>query len=92
MSVVTLKFDSAHAAPPRMSSQVRPTAPPTALQAKTFEEQKAAFASDDRIHFSKASGTWQYEADDGAEMEWDASKGAWVPLVSNSCSFLSNTC
>lgn len=63
-----------------MSSSVS-ASPPTALQAKTFEEQAAAFASDDRIHFSKATGTWQFEDEDGSEMEWDASKGAWVPLV-----------
>ncbi|KAF8577745.1 hypothetical protein K439DRAFT_1532040 [Ramaria rubella] len=64
-----------------MSSSAASAAPPTALQATTFEEQAAAFASDDRIHFSKTSGTWQYENEDGTEMEWDASKGAWVPLV-----------
>ncbi|KAF8492298.1 hypothetical protein JB92DRAFT_3003401 [Gautieria morchelliformis] len=64
-----------------MSSSVSSSTLPTALQAKTFEEQAAAFASDDRIHFSKTTGTWQFEGDDGTEMEWDASKGAWVPLV-----------
>ena len=73
-----------------MSSSVASAEPPTALQATTFEEQAAAFASDDRIHFSKATGTWRFESDDGTEMEWDASKGAWVPLVFNSCSYPSD--
>jgi len=57
-------------------------APPTAVEAKTFEEQAAAFASDERIHFSKESGTWRFEDEDGAEMEWDVAKGIWVPVVS----------
>lgn len=56
----------------------RPAAP---TNAQTFEEQTAAFASDDRIHYSKVTGTWQYEDDDGTEMEWDAARGVWKPLV-----------
>ena len=70
-----------------MSSSVVSAALPTALQAKTFEEQAAAFSSDDRIHFSKTTGTWQFEDEDGTEMEWDVSKGAWVPLVFRPTSF-----
>lgn len=42
---------------------------------------QAQFASDPRIHFSKESQTWQYEADDGKEMEWDPVKGVWVEIV-----------
>ena len=75
-----------------MSSSVALVAPPTALQAKTFEEQAAAFASDDRIHFSKATGTWQFEGEDGTEMEWDTSKGAWVPLVFTPSSYFKDDC
>ncbi|KIJ39912.1 hypothetical protein M422DRAFT_780920 [Sphaerobolus stellatus SS14] len=56
-------------------------APPTAVNAKTFEEQAAAFESDERIHFNKESGTWRFEDDDGAEMEWDTTKNVWVPVI-----------
>lgn len=42
---------------------------------------QAQFANDPRIHFSKESETWQYEADDGKEMEWDPVKGVWVEIV-----------
>lgn len=56
-------------------------APPTALEAKTFEEHAAAFALDERIHFSRETGAWMYEDEDGTEMEWDTAKKAWVPVV-----------
>lgn len=26
---------------------------------------------------------WQFEDDDGTEMEWDTVKAAWVPVVSS---------
>ena len=39
------------------------------------------FADDPRLHFSKETNTWRYEADDGSEMEWDTSKNGWVPVV-----------
>ncbi|KAJ7072334.1 hypothetical protein C8F01DRAFT_1044893, partial [Mycena amicta] len=35
----------------------------------------------DRIYLEKATNTWRYEEDDGTEMEYDAAKGKWVPLV-----------
>ncbi|KAF9268866.1 hypothetical protein L218DRAFT_918028 [Marasmius fiardii PR-910] len=41
----------------------------------------AAFASDPRVYYNKTTETWRYEEDDGTEMEYDASKGSWVPLV-----------
>ncbi|KAF9024814.1 hypothetical protein BDZ89DRAFT_1040878 [Hymenopellis radicata] len=34
-----------------------------------------------KVYFSKESNTWRYEEDDGTEMEYDAGKGAWLPLV-----------
>ncbi|GJJ06061.1 hypothetical protein Clacol_000249 [Clathrus columnatus] len=55
--------------------------PPAVIQGRTFEEQAAAFGDDERVHFSKESGTWRYEAEDGMEMEWDVSKSAWVPVI-----------
>ncbi|KAL0956589.1 hypothetical protein HGRIS_002727 [Hohenbuehelia grisea] len=55
--------------------------PPTAAAGSSAEAQAAAFADDPRVYFDKASKTWRYEADDGSEQEYDASKGAWVPVV-----------
>lgn len=58
------------------------TALPTALAGSSAEAQAAAFADDDRIHFDRTTGTWRLEDDDGNEMEYDAAKGVWVPVVS----------
>ena len=57
-------------------------APATLAAGSSAALQAAAFADDDRIHFDKTSGTWRYEDDDGNEMEYDATKGAWAPVVS----------
>lgn len=40
------------------------------------------FAADDRVHFSKETGTWRFEQEDGAELEYDTSKSQWLPVVS----------
>jgi HIV Tat-specific factor 1 len=42
----------------------------------------ADFDADPRIHFNTVSGNWEFEDDDGNEMQWDAPKRAWVPIVS----------
>ncbi|KAI0675135.1 hypothetical protein C8Q78DRAFT_966068 [Trametes maxima] len=56
--------------------------PPTALASgSSAEAQAAAFADDPRVHFDRNAGTWRFEQDDGTELEYDASKGAWVPIV-----------
>ncbi|KII92399.1 hypothetical protein PLICRDRAFT_103638 [Plicaturopsis crispa FD-325 SS-3] len=55
--------------------------PPSAAAGSSAEAQAAAFAEDPRIHFSKTSGTWRLENDDGSELEYDAIKGTWVALV-----------
>ena len=59
---------------------------PTAALGASAEAQTAAFESDPRIHFDRQSGTWKLEDDDGNEMEYDAAKGAWVPVVCAQCS------
>lgn len=60
--------------------------PPTTLAAgSSAEVQAAAFADDDRIHFDRTAGTWRYEDEEGNEMEYDATKGAWAPLVRPHC-------
>ena len=58
-------------------------APPAALAVgSSAEAQTAAFANDPRVHFDRNAGTWRFEQDDGSELEYDAAKGAWVPVVS----------
>ncbi|EMD37555.1 hypothetical protein CERSUDRAFT_73425 [Gelatoporia subvermispora B] len=56
-------------------------APPTALAGASADAQAAAFAEDPRVHFDRNAGTWRFEDDDGSEMEWDAAKGTWVPVI-----------
>lgn len=33
------------------------------------------------MYFSKETNTWRVEQEDGTELEYDATKGSWVPLV-----------
>lgn len=40
------------------------------------------FAADDRVHFSKETGTWRFEQEDGPELEYDTTKSQWLPVVS----------
>ena len=61
---------------------------PTAVAGSSAEAQAAAFAEDDRIHFDRTTGTWRLEDDDGNEMEYDGTKGGWVPVVSTFLSFV----
>jgi hypothetical protein len=44
-----------------------------------------------RIFFSKTSNTWRLEDDDGAELEYDAAKGSWVPIVSSNSATVVDT-
>ncbi|KAF8893367.1 hypothetical protein BD779DRAFT_1505804 [Infundibulicybe gibba] len=57
------------------------TIPPSAAAGSSAEDQAAAFADDPRIYFSKTANSWRFEQDDGTELEYDAAKGSWVPLV-----------
>jgi HIV Tat-specific factor 1 len=36
---------------------------------------------DERIYFSRETGTWRFEDDDGNEMEYDTAKNTWVQVV-----------
>ncbi len=57
-------------------------APPAALASgSSAEAQAAAFADDPRVHFDQQANAWRFEQDDGSELEYDAAKGAWVPVV-----------
>ncbi|KAJ3757947.1 hypothetical protein EV360DRAFT_83549 [Lentinula raphanica] len=57
------------------------SSPPSVAAGSSASALAAAFSSDQRVYFSKESNTWRYEEDDGTEMEFDAVKGLWVPLV-----------
>ncbi|GBE81197.1 hypothetical protein BKA93DRAFT_814173 [Sparassis latifolia] len=63
------------------TSEPNSAAPPAAVAGSTAAEQAAAFADDPRVHFDRAAGAWRLENDDGTELEYDAAKGAWLPLV-----------
>ena len=54
---------------------------PTAALNASAAAQTAAFESDPRIHFDRQSGTWRLEDENGDELEYDAAKGKWVPVV-----------
>ncbi|SCV68226.1 BQ2448_347 [Microbotryum intermedium] len=60
---------------PSSSSSSSPSQP----QAQS--RRTTSFASDPRVHFSLADQKWVFEADDGSEMEWDAARNAWVPIL-----------
>jgi len=42
----------------------------------------SGFFDDDRVHFSKETGTWRLENEDGTELEYDSTKSQWVQVVS----------
>jgi HIV Tat-specific factor 1 len=63
-----------------MSTQLPP---PSTGANSTPEAQAALFAADPRIHYSRETGTWRLENEDGSELEYDATKGTWVALVRN---------
>ncbi|KAJ6586915.1 hypothetical protein DFH09DRAFT_910267 [Mycena vulgaris] len=55
--------------------------PPTSAAGSSAQALTDAFANDERIYLEKTSNTWRYEEEDGTEMEYDAVKGIWIPLV-----------
>lgn len=60
--------------------------PPAALEkGSSAEQQAAAFAADERIHFDRSSGTWRFEDEEGNEFEYDSVKGTWTALVRSLC-------
>lgn len=65
-----------------MSTTQAGTAPSTIAAGSDAATQAAAFADDPRIHFDTQAQSWRFEDDDGNELEFDAAKGAWVPVVS----------
>ncbi|KZT72172.1 hypothetical protein DAEQUDRAFT_664760 [Daedalea quercina L-15889] len=57
------------------------TAPPTAAAGSSAAAQAALFTEDPHVHFDRSAGTWRFEQDDGSELEYDATKAAWVPVL-----------
>ncbi|KAJ6625667.1 hypothetical protein B0H10DRAFT_1782775 [Mycena sp. CBHHK59/15] len=55
--------------------------PPPSAAGSSAQALADAFANDDRIYLSKTTKTWHYEEEDGTEMEYDAAKATWIPLV-----------
>lgn len=52
-------------------------------QQQTQQSQpQGDLASDPRVHFDQQKQKWCFEDDDGNEMEWDANRNSWVPVVS----------
>lgn len=54
--------------------------PPSGGVNSSPQDLAALFAADPRIHYSRESGTWRLENEDGSELEYDG-KGNWVALV-----------
>lgn len=53
----------------------------TPIVPNASEDLATAFAADPRIYFNQVTARWQFEDDDGKEMEWDIVKGTWVEVV-----------
>ena len=64
-----------------MSTADDPPAPAVLASGSSAEAQAAAFASDPRVHFDQTANAWRLEQDDDTELEYNAAKGAWVPVV-----------
>jgi hypothetical protein len=46
------------------------------------ETPPPGWGTDDRIFFSKETGKYIQQLDDGSEMEWSPKLKAWMPVVS----------
>lgn len=61
--------------------------PSTALastSASNVPERKPFIETDERVYFDKQSGHWRCEIEEGGgieEVEWDADKRAWIPVL-----------
>ena len=47
----------------------------------SFPTTEADLRSDPRVAFSRLSGKWTLEADDGSEYEYDGALRRWIPVV-----------
>ena len=63
------------------ASSTAPTFLSSNTSGLTVADHIASFSTDPRIAFNKVTGKWEFEDDDGNEMEWDMVKNTWVPVV-----------
>jgi HIV Tat-specific factor 1 len=63
-------------------------APPETLSLSTPFSESASSAirklfdeKDERVYFDKQSGNWRCEIEGGDEVEWNAQRQAWVPVL-----------
>lgn len=47
----------------------------------SFPTTEEEFREDPRVSFSRTSGKWTLEADDGTEYEYDEGLRRWIPVV-----------
>ncbi|KZO98919.1 hypothetical protein CALVIDRAFT_535020 [Calocera viscosa TUFC12733] len=51
------------------------------LPADPTQIGEAGFEADPRVYMDRVTGTWRFEDDDGAEMEWAVLGRKWVPVI-----------
>lgn len=59
------------------------TAPPHESPVEEIEETPPGWGEDDAISFSKESGKYLRQNDDGSEMEWNPKLRVWLPVVNS---------
>lgn len=64
-----------------MASSSSTAGPPSGPSTNMGLTITAPAGMEDRMFFSRETGTWRFEDDDGNEMEYDTSKNAWAPVV-----------
>jgi len=47
----------------------------------SFPTTEEEFREDPRVSFSRVSGKWTLETDDGSEYEYDGALRRWIPVV-----------
>ncbi|KAG8833810.1 hypothetical protein FRC17_010051 [Serendipita sp. 399] len=62
---------------PPQSTQTKMEAGSSSTQMPMFGD----FASDPRVHYNTVTQKWEFEDDEGNEMEWDVVKNSWVPII-----------
>lgn len=50
-------------------------------EVSTFPMTREEFDTDPRVSWSRISGKWSLEADDGSEFEFDEALKRWIPVV-----------
>jgi len=56
-------------------------APPPETPMEEIQKKPPGWGEDDAISFSKESGKYLQQNDDGSEMEWNPKFRVWLPVV-----------